>query len=223
MVLSFRTNKLIRWLRPPQPVLNLNARKVARLLDETLEAGGRVLDIGSGGRRLRAGILNLDIDAFDNVHVVADAHHLPFIDQSFDLIVASAVLEHVPFPNQVVAQIEKCLKPGGLVYAEIPFLQGFHSDPHDYQRYTLSGIKTLFRDYIEIDSGVCSGPASTITWYLRKFPTIFFSTTVINKTLEFFTGWLVFPFKYLDYILIKQKNAHSLASGLYFIGRTKSG
>ena len=42
----------------------------------------------------------------------------------------------------------RVLKPGGYIYSEVPFLQGFHADPDDYQRYTLQGLKILFNNNI---------------------------------------------------------------------------
>ena len=44
----------------------------------------------------------------------ADAARLPFKNQSFDRIICSEVLEHVPDPDLVLAEIERILKPGGL-------------------------------------------------------------------------------------------------------------
>ena len=106
-----------------------------------------------------------------------------------------------------------------MVYVDIPFLQGYHADPHDYQRYTIQGIKALFNQFEEVEIGVSSGPFSALTWFFRKFPTIMFSDTYVIKGIEFITGWLFFSIKYLDYLVIKFKNSHTLASGLYFIGK----
>ncbi|MFQ5753884.1 MAG: class I SAM-dependent methyltransferase, partial [bacterium] len=205
-------------LRPPDPNLNSNKGKLRRLIRRVAENHGKILDLGSGGRNLAPGIINLDTDLYQQVDIVGDAHQLPFREKSFDLIIITAVLEHVKYPIKVVHEIQQCLRIGGTVYAEIPFLQGFHSDPHDYQRYTTLGLKTLFEDFKEEELGVCSGPISVLTWYLRKLPTIFFENFLIIKAIEFFTGWAIFVFKYLDYFLVRAKNSHILASGIYFIG-----
>ena len=50
----------------------------------------------------------------------ADAARLPFKNQSFDRIICSEVLEHVPDPDLVLAEIERILKPGGLFIASVP-------------------------------------------------------------------------------------------------------
>lgn len=51
--------------------------------------------------------------------IEADAHKLPFSDQSFDLIICTEVLEHVQDPKGVLQEIKRVLKPGGVVIAEM--------------------------------------------------------------------------------------------------------
>ncbi|MFX0136787.1 MAG: class I SAM-dependent methyltransferase [Candidatus Hodarchaeota archaeon] len=219
---SWRKIKLIRWFKPPDPTLNVNKKDLNRLIDKVFSKKGRILDLGSGGKKLKEGIINLDLDIFDHVQVVGDAHYLPFIDEIFDLIIITAVLEHVKYPEQVVCEIERCLKEEGMVYAQVPFLQGYHADPNDYQRYTIAGLKVLFSAFNEQEVGVCVGPISVLAWYLRKFPTIFFKNVHLIKGIEIITGWIFFIIKYLDFFVVKAKNAHILSSGLYYLGIKKS-
>ena len=215
---SWRKSRLIQWIKPPDVTFNTNKKKLRQLIDDVSSKNGKILDLGSGGRRINDCAINFDLDIFDDVDVVGDARHLPFVDGKFELIIVTAVLEHIPSPEKVVLEMKRCLKNGGRIYAEVPFLQGFHADPNDFQRFTISGLRVLFDGLNEEESGVCVGPISVFTWYLRKFPTIFFSNIYLIKGIEFFTGWIVFLFKYLDFFLVKAKNAHVLASGLYFIG-----
>ena len=49
-----------------------------------------------------------------------DAARLPFADASFDRIICSEVLEHVPDPDAALAEIARLLKPGGLFAASVP-------------------------------------------------------------------------------------------------------
>ncbi len=47
-------------------------------------------------------------------YMVADAYHLPFPDQSFNVVTAMDFLEHVDDPAKVVKEFSRVLKPGGL-------------------------------------------------------------------------------------------------------------
>jgi SAM-dependent methyltransferase len=49
-----------------------------------------------------------------------DAARLPFADNSFDRVLCSEVLEHVPDPDAVLAEISRILKPGGLFAVSVP-------------------------------------------------------------------------------------------------------
>ena len=51
---------------------------------------------------------------------VGNALSLPFPDASFDKIVCSEVLEHIPDYRQAVAEIERILKPGGTLAVSVP-------------------------------------------------------------------------------------------------------
>ncbi len=53
-------------------------------------------------------------------HVVADAARFPFAPQSLDFIIASHVLEHLPFPLAALDHWYSALRPGGLLVLRIP-------------------------------------------------------------------------------------------------------
>lgn len=111
---------------------------------------GRMLDIGAGEVDRYACFFKFtervttDIQQGDNVDVVASADKLPFDDASFDSVVCTQVLEHVPEPQLVVSEMYRILKHGGIVLATIPQTTPLHEEPHDYYRYTRYGIEHLF-------------------------------------------------------------------------------
>jgi len=56
----------------------------------------------------------------DQTLVLADAQDLPARRGTWDLAVATAVIEHVPDPPRVMAGIASCLRPGGLLVLTAP-------------------------------------------------------------------------------------------------------
>ncbi|MEA2452071.1 MAG: hypothetical protein QOG04_781 [Actinomycetota bacterium] len=50
----------------------------------------------------------------------ADALHLPFEDNTFDRIIASEVMEHIPEDEVAMRELHRIVKPGGIVAVTIP-------------------------------------------------------------------------------------------------------
>ena len=50
----------------------------------------------------------------------ANALELPFADNTFDKVICSEVLEHIPDYRGALREIERVLKPGGLFCASVP-------------------------------------------------------------------------------------------------------
>ncbi len=91
------------------------------IFSETLaRAGARVSGIDQSTRSIEQARRHaLDEDLRVDYHV-ADAAGLPFTDHSFDLVVASEVLEHVEDLQAVLGEIARVLRPGGLFVFDTP-------------------------------------------------------------------------------------------------------
>lgn len=124
---------------------------------------GAILDVGAGDRWIAAGLgpgafyVALDYpptgrDLYDaRPDVFADAAQLPFADARFTGVVCLEVLEHVPEPGQVVAEIARVLAPQGQAWISMPFLYPLHDAPFDFQRYTEFGLRRdLLRAGLEV-------------------------------------------------------------------------
>lgn len=61
---------------------------------------------------------------------------IPYPDGSFDTILLSDVLEHLPEPMNCWREMNRLLAPGGKVLLNVPFYYQVHEEPHDYYRYT---------------------------------------------------------------------------------------
>jgi ubiquinone/menaquinone biosynthesis C-methylase UbiE len=76
---------------------------------------------------------------------VAAGEYLPYPESSFDLITCLDVLEHVASTDEVLREMRRVLKPGGLVLTTIPNRRAFR-DPH----YHLPLINWLPRPLAEV-------------------------------------------------------------------------
>lgn len=225
-----RLRAMLRGLLPSTDA-NLKAEQSYRLLSSLLAEAApraRVLivgagDGGTGASPLTSGnafeLLRTDVFVGPRVDLVCDAHALPFEDGSFDGVVIQAVLEHLVDPPRCVAEIHRVLRPGGLVFAETPFMQQVHMGAYDFTRYTVVGHRRLFRHFDRIDDGACCGPGMALAWAWRYFlcsftsgPTSHRIATAIARLTSF---WLV----WFDRFLIDRPAAQDAASGVYFIGR----
>jgi SAM-dependent methyltransferase len=144
----------------------------ATLLRLIAEASGPILDAGSGLRPdYREEIVNLDIVAYPTTDVVAAGEHLPFAGGTFDLVISVAVLEHVRDPFAAAAELERVLRPGGRIFAAVPFLQPYHGYPHHYYNMTAAGLRNIFPriDVDEIGVPASGHPVFALSWILRAW------------------------------------------------------
>ncbi|MCX7927267.1 MAG: class I SAM-dependent methyltransferase [Candidatus Omnitrophica bacterium] len=188
-----------------------------------IPSSGKILNIGSKNCSYSPNVINLDIAKLPNVDIVADAHFLPFRESSFDGVIITAVLEIVKDPQAVIREIERILKPGGIVLATLPFLQPYHPDPTDYHRFTIEGVKLLFNNF-EVKK-LCNnrGPFSMFLWILREFLSIVFSFNcdTLSKIINIMLGWLFYPFHFLDHLWPGSRRLHIISASFLIIGSKK--
>lgn len=217
---KLRQNQLLSYfIGCPYPAPRWN-RCVKKQLRQ-LGPDAKVLDLGAGRQRRAPNVINLEIEATPEVDIIADGHLLPFKDSVFDAVISEAVLEHVHTPNRVVAEIYRVLKPGGYICVAVPFLQGYHASPHDYQRWTVPGIVQLCAAFSEVESGACAGPTTSLHWIFREYIGLLcsFGSLLLAKAISLIVGWLTFPILLLDVPLSFHKDAHILSSAVYFVGK----
>lgn len=115
---------------------------------------GRVLDVGCGMKpyqRLFGGDADLWIGIdFANTpsgrsaaNVFGSAMEIPFAASTFDTLLSTQVLEHLPRPESLLREAHRVLKPGGYIVLTAPQTNPLHEEPHDYFRYTCHGLKSL--------------------------------------------------------------------------------
>jgi SAM-dependent methyltransferase len=113
----------------------------------------QVLVLGAGDLTMHSDatmdLICTDVALTDHVDYIADAHDIPFEADTFDLVIAAAVLEHVADPHRVVGEIHRVLKQDGYVFANTPFMQPIHLGVYDFTRFTITGYRRLFRAFRE--------------------------------------------------------------------------
>lgn len=89
--------------------------------------GDSVLDVGSNFQLLKPYCQNkfylgLDIDSNDSKpDILGDGLNLPFIDMSFDTVVATEIIEHVPNPLQLLKECSRVCRNRLIVTTPNPF------------------------------------------------------------------------------------------------------
>ena len=128
----------------------LIADLVAQAYDRSFQAHvfGRLLDMGCGKAPLYGAYRPFATDVqcidwgaslhgSDYLDKVCDlTATIPYPDASFDTILLSDVLEHLPEPMNCWREMSRLLAPGGKVLLNVPFYYQVHEEPHDYYRYT---------------------------------------------------------------------------------------
>jgi SAM-dependent methyltransferase/uncharacterized protein YbaR (Trm112 family) len=186
-----------------------------------LVLGGGVLGEGIAVlmRDGNARFVESDVSFGPRTTIILDAHDIPFANGTFDAVVAQAVLEHVADPYRCVAEIHRVLKPGGLVYAETPFMQQVHAGRYDFTRFTHLGHRRLFRYFDEIDSGIICGPGMALSWAYQYFLTSLTTSPALRHVARTFAKFTSFFFKYFDPMLAKKAGSFDAASGFFILGR----
>jgi SAM-dependent methyltransferase len=96
--------------------------------------GQIALDLGCGHGRQRSVLETLGYDVyavdFDGAAAddLVDAHALPLRDQSIQLVMSIAVLEHLADPFRAVGEVLRVLRPGGCFLGTVAFLEPFHDN-----------------------------------------------------------------------------------------------
>ncbi len=134
---------------------------------------GLILDAGAGFRaEYLPNVVNFEIVPYPSTDVLGVGEELPFADDSFDAVLSLSVLEHVKDPFACARELARVLKPGGTLYAAVPFLQPYHGYPHHYYNMTHQGLANLFagRLVVQEQKVLESGhPLWTLNWFLRSY------------------------------------------------------
>ncbi|MEX2613371.1 MAG: methyltransferase domain-containing protein [Gaiellaceae bacterium] len=147
------------------------------LFQEAIGQGKAVLDLGCRSGALTRHFLDgnevvgIDVDraALAKAEqlgidvIAADVEEpLPLETATFDAVVAGELLEHLRFPDAVVAEARRVLRPGGIFVGSVPnafrfqnrlrFLRGSQpeADPTHLHMFTAADVRALLADFVAV-------------------------------------------------------------------------
>lgn len=135
-------------------------RMFRRHLLARFAAGMRVLEVGpdstpSSYQRLVVAALGADALTWHTIDLAqrpdmtfaADGENdFPIADDSYDLVLAGQVLEHVRRPWRWLPELARVCRPGGLVATISPVTWPYHEAPIDCWRIYPAGLQALYED-----------------------------------------------------------------------------
>jgi SAM-dependent methyltransferase len=119
---------------------------------KTVAAASLVLDAGCGESPYQslfshARYESADFTKADRAYAaptyVCDLSAIPVEDERYDAVLFNQVMEHLPEPAKVLAELYRVMKPGARLIYTAPFFFEPHEEPYDFYRYTRHGARHL--------------------------------------------------------------------------------
>jgi len=123
---------------------------------------------------------------YSKIDIVCKLSEIPIADESFDNVLCTQTLEHVPNPDDVLKELSRVTKKGGKLFLTVPLFHAEHQIPYDFYRYTQYGLKYLLeKNSFEIEKIENGGGYLLVSaHFLKHMPALIFK----NKYL-FFIKW----------------------------------
>lgn len=184
------------------PVLSsVEYRRVRRRFFSLSDEGLFVVNHGSGpvACSRHPNVVNIDISPYEGVDIVSSVP-LPLLDNTVDVIISQAVLEHVADPASLIDEFHRCIRPGGKLLVYVPFIQPSHAAPGDFSRWTCDGLINLCSRFRCSCVGVGAGPTSAMLWVFQSWFCSFISLgdRRVQSVLMPLIMTITAPVKYLD-------------------------
>lgn len=143
---------------------------IAKFYDKAIPqySRGRLIDLGCGKAPLfikykphASSVTCVDwgntVHKNDHLDMECDlTQKLPFEDGSFDTIILSDVLEHLPDPSLLWEEMFRILSYGGRVLMNVPYFYPLHEIPYDYYRYSCYALRRFAESHgfevLELDA-----------------------------------------------------------------------
>ena len=174
---------------------NINCiRWAAKNLAKSEITGKNIIEVGSydvnGSLRYIVELLEpakfvgVDIVKGPGVDAICPVENLveTFGKSSFDVVIATCVMEHIRDWKKAVSNIKNICKPGGIILIIVPSDWPYHEFPCDFWRYKKEDIKNIFSDCVILTIEEDSQKPSLIYSKIRK-PDSFFEKDLSGHQL----------------------------------------
>jgi len=181
-------------------VLDLQILTIYRDLKTELPSfTGDILDVGCGQSAYKhllpetAKYFGIDIVAaekfdYQNPDITPfNGEDIPFESERFNGLICTEVLEHVQNYQKLVDEMHRVMRKGARGIVTIPWSARYHYIPYDFFRYTPSSLKSMFKDFAEVQIKSRGTDYSTISakvivlWFRNLLPATAW-------------GWILVPF-----------------------------
>lgn len=148
---SFTVLRSLASQLPIESIHNFNQNDRDRWVTakaQAVRAGSAVLDVGAGTCRYRKdfshcnykthdfrryeGYRNNKEGQYGEIDYISDITEIPVPDKSYDVVLCTEVLEHVPEPIAALQEMARILKPQGRLLITAPLGSGLHQTPYHF-------------------------------------------------------------------------------------------
>ena len=128
-----------------------------------LTKGKKILDLGCGRGEYLEGFVRMGLNGYgvdqsaigtgvcseaEIIQSDLESEPLPYKDDSFDVVFSKSVLEHFYYPEKIVQEIHRVLKPGGLALTMVPDWESvykiFYLDYTHRTPFSLNSLGDIF-------------------------------------------------------------------------------
>lgn len=131
--------------------LSLRIQKKCRELSDRGVKDLRIVDIGCGMKpyypffaSISDKYIGIDMPGVPRVEIYGDASSIPLKDCTADIVLCFQVLEHIRYPEVFIRDVERILRPGGMLLLSTHGTMVYHPYPGDYWRWTHEGLQAIF-------------------------------------------------------------------------------
>jgi len=145
---------------------NITLRKAVKEFAQSLPPKSRVLDAAAGLKPYETLFRHCHYESCDFGNVqeffgniddgkrsdlssrhtyICPIEKIPVADNTFDFVMCTQVLEHVPDPLAAVKELHRVLKSSGQLFITVPQGYGVHGEPYNYFNFTKYGLELILK------------------------------------------------------------------------------